>query len=95
MGGGIAGRRWKLATLLGSATVRSGGTTCHITIHPLLSSQAFDPETIDRMSAALKGVYETLSLKLADGPETRLMAQKIVELAQRGCVTLLRSEQWR
>jgi hypothetical protein len=36
------------------------------------------------MSEALKGVCETLSLKLADGPETRLVAQKIIELAQRG-----------
>ncbi len=56
----------------------------HMTIHPLLSSQAFDPETIDRMSGALKGVCETLSLTLTDGPETRLVAQKIIELAQRG-----------
>jgi hypothetical protein len=36
------------------------------------------------MSEALKGVCEKLSLKLADGPETRLVAQKIIELAQRG-----------
>jgi hypothetical protein len=36
------------------------------------------------MSEALKGVCETLSLKLVDGPETRLVAQKIIELSQRG-----------
>jgi hypothetical protein len=45
---------------------------------------AFDPEIIDKMSEALKEVCETLSLKLADDPETRLVAQKIIELAQRG-----------
>ena len=53
-------------------------------IRPVLSGQAFDPETIDKMSEALKGVCETLSLKLMDGPETRLVAQKIIELSQRG-----------
>jgi hypothetical protein len=50
-------------------------------IRPFLSGQAFDPEIIDKMSEALKGVCETLSLTLADGPETRLVAQKIFELA--------------
>ena len=53
-------------------------------IRPFLSGRAFDPETIDKMSEALKGVCETLSLKLMDGPETRLVAQKIIELSQRG-----------
>jgi hypothetical protein len=53
-------------------------------IRPFLSGQAFDPEIIDKMSKDLKGVCETLSLKLVDGPETRLVAQKIIELAQRG-----------
>jgi hypothetical protein len=53
-------------------------------IRPFLAGRAFDPETINTMSEALKGVCETLSLKLADGPETRLVAQKIIELAQRG-----------
>jgi hypothetical protein len=53
-------------------------------IRPFLSGRAFDPETIDRMSEALEGVCETLNLKLADGPETQLIAQKVIELAQRG-----------
>jgi hypothetical protein len=53
-------------------------------IRPFLSGRTFDPEIIDKMSEALKGVCETLSLKLADGPETRLVARKIIELAQRG-----------
>ncbi len=53
-------------------------------IRPFLSGRAFDPETIDKMSEALKGVCETLSLKRVDDPATRLVAQKIIELAQRG-----------
>jgi hypothetical protein len=40
-------------------------------IRPFLSGRAFDPETIDVMSEALKGVCETLSLKLTDDPATR------------------------
>jgi hypothetical protein len=55
-----------------------------VAIRPFLSGRAFDPEAIETMSEALNGVCETLSLKLADGPETRLVAQKIIELAQRG-----------
>ena len=55
-----------------------------MTIHPFLAGRPFDPEMIEGMSEALKGVCETLSLKLTDGPETRLVAQKIIELAQRG-----------
>jgi hypothetical protein len=36
------------------------------------------------MSEAMREVCETLRLELADGPETRLVAQKIIEFAQRG-----------
>ena len=53
-------------------------------IRPFLSGQAFDPETIDKMSEALKSVCNTLSLKVGDGAATRLVAQKIIELTQRG-----------
>ncbi len=53
-------------------------------IRPFLSGRAFDPESIDNMSEALKGVCETLDLKLTDDPATRLVAQKIIKLAQRG-----------
>ena len=36
------------------------------------------------MSEALRGVCDTLRLKLVDDAATRLVAQKIIELAQRG-----------
>jgi hypothetical protein len=42
------------------------------------------PETIAKMSAALESVCEALSLKLVDDGATRLVAEKIIELAQRG-----------
>ena len=36
------------------------------------------------MSLALESVCETLRLRLIDDPATRLVAQKIIELRQRG-----------
>jgi len=53
-------------------------------IRPFLASQAFEPEIIREMSLALENVCETLALRLADDPNTRLVASKIIELAQRG-----------
>lgn len=55
-----------------------------MTIHPLLSGQAFEPETIDKMSEVLQSVCDTLSLKAVDDAVTRLVARKIIELTQRG-----------
>jgi hypothetical protein len=49
-------------------------------IRPFLSGQAFDPESIDRMSEALKSVCDTLSLNAVDDAATRLVARKIIEL---------------
>jgi hypothetical protein len=53
-------------------------------IRPFLSGQAFQPEAIRTMSLALESVCEALGLKMADDPATRLVAEKIIELAQRG-----------
>ena len=53
-------------------------------IRPFLASQAFEPEIIREMSLALENVCETLALRLADDANTRLVASKIIELAQRG-----------
>ena len=53
-------------------------------IRPFLSGQPFDPETITEMSTALEGACEALNLKVVDDAATRLIAGKIIELAQRG-----------
>jgi hypothetical protein len=53
-------------------------------ITPYLAGQAFEPELIRQMSLALESVCETLNLRLTDDPNTRLVASKIIELAQRG-----------
>jgi hypothetical protein len=49
-----------------------------------LAGQAFDPEVIREMSPAVETVCQKLNLKLTDNPNTRLVASKIIELAQRG-----------
>ena len=53
-------------------------------ITPYLAGQAFEPELIGEMSLALETVCDTLNLRLTDDPNARLVASKIVELAQRG-----------
>jgi hypothetical protein len=53
-------------------------------IRPFLAHQPFEPEIIATMSAALESVCEALSLKVIDDAATRLVAEKIIQLAQRG-----------
>jgi hypothetical protein len=53
-------------------------------IRPFLAGKPFEPEIIREMSLALETVCEKLQLKLTDDPATRLVASKIIELAQRG-----------
>jgi hypothetical protein len=53
-------------------------------IRPFLNGQPFDQEIISIMSAALESVCAALNLNLVDDPATRLVAKKIIELAQRG-----------
>lgn len=55
-----------------------------MSIRPYLADKAFDPETISEMSDALQSVCKALSLKMIDDAATRVVAQKIVEMAQRG-----------
>jgi hypothetical protein len=53
-------------------------------IRPFLRGQAFDPETIRVMSDALEGVCEAMHLNMVDDAATRLVAEKIIELTDRG-----------
>jgi hypothetical protein len=53
-------------------------------IRAFLSGQAFDPETITTMSIALQGACEALGLTMTDDQATRLVAEKVIEFAQRG-----------
>jgi len=53
-------------------------------IRPFLADQAFEPEVITAMSLALERVCDALRLKMIDDVATRLVAEKIIALAQRG-----------
>ena len=50
-----------------------------------LAGQSFDLEAIESMSAAFAGACGVLQLKVGkDDPATRFVAEKVIELAQRG-----------
>ena len=66
------------------STARHSSVASQVPITPFLAGQAFEPETIREMSAAFVPVCETLGLRPLDDPATRLVAAKIIELAQRG-----------
>ena len=53
-------------------------------ITPYLAHQAFEPEVIETMSAAFVAACDALRLKVGDDPPTRLVAEKVINLAQRG-----------
>ena len=53
-------------------------------IRPFLAGQAFEPDAFREMSLALETVCAKLEISLTDDPATRLVASKIIELAQRG-----------
>jgi hypothetical protein len=49
-----------------------------------LSGQAFEPEVVRQMSLALETIWGEFEMNLTDEPATRVVASKIIELAQRG-----------
>ncbi len=53
-------------------------------ITPFLRGQAFDPETIEAMGQALVTTCQTLGLSNRADAVSHLVAEKIIELAQRG-----------
>jgi hypothetical protein len=56
-----------------------------VAIRGFLSSRAFEPEVINTMALAFNAVCDHLGLKsTADDPATKLVAEKVIELAQRG-----------
>ena len=49
-----------------------------------LADQAFELEVIESMSAAFVAACDALHLKVGKDPATRFVAEKVIELAQRG-----------
>ena len=55
-------------------------------IRPFLAGRAFDPETITQMGIALERACAAMDLRNTDNTAARLVAEKIIELVQRGVV---------
>ena len=55
-----------------------------MTVHYFLADQPFGPERLKSMSAAYESACAALGLVLRDDPATRIVAERIVEHAQRG-----------
>jgi hypothetical protein len=53
-------------------------------ITPLFAGQAFEPEVVSAMALAFDGACEALGLRITEDPATTLVAEKVIELAQRG-----------
>jgi len=60
------------------------GVTRGMPIRGFLAGQAFEPEVVRQMSLALETICGKFGMKLADDPATRVVALKIIELAERG-----------
>jgi hypothetical protein len=55
-----------------------------MSINLFVNGEAFEPETIQTMSQALSGACEALGLQFKDDAATRLLAMRIIDLAQTG-----------
>jgi hypothetical protein len=55
-----------------------------VPITPFLRGQAFDPELVSAMGAAFSKTCDALGLTERTGPLNTLVAEKIIELAERG-----------
>jgi len=55
-----------------------------VSITPYLAHHAFEPEIIETMSAAFVAACDALYLKIGADPAARFVAEKVIELAQRG-----------
>jgi hypothetical protein len=53
-------------------------------IYRLFKNKAFEPEAITVMTRAYTDVCHTLGLSDSNGPETDMVAKKVIEFAQRG-----------
>jgi hypothetical protein len=76
-------------TLAHWAACQSAGGTAML-IRPFLNGAAFEPEAIRNMAVAFESVCAELGLSDKDDPATRLVASKIIELAQSGLLDAAR-----
>ena len=75
------------ALTLGRVSFRRGDG---MPIRPFLNGAAFEPEAIRNMSVVFESVCAELGLSDKDDPATRLVASKIIEIAQSGVLDAAR-----
>lgn len=75
-----------VGTALSAASVRSAIDHTRSALRSAIaaSGQVFDPEMIRDLARALDGACEMLGLSVSECAETRLMAENLIRLAQRG-----------
>ena len=81
----VVAEREILSTLQSEAVVKA--PTKRIrgrTIRPFLARQAFEPDVVRNMSLAFDSARKALGLRTREDPATTRIAQKVIELAQRG-----------
>jgi hypothetical protein len=57
-----------------------------VPIRPYLAGRAFEPEVVAEMGIALERACGAMGLRYADDHVTRLVAQKVIQLVERGVV---------
>jgi Protein of unknown function (DUF2934) len=81
----LAAEREILSALQSAAVVKAPAKRIRgPTIRPFLARQAFEREAVRNMSLAFDSVCEALGLRIREDPTTMLVAEKVIELAQRG-----------
>ena len=67
---------------LNAAPTQAGCTA--MTVYSLFTDQAFEPETLESMAQAYEAVCAALELNVKKDMITETVAERIIELAQRG-----------
>jgi len=81
----LAAEREILSALQSAAVVKAPAKQIRgRTIRPFLARQAFEPDAVRTLSLAFDSACEALGLRTREDPATKLVAEKVIELAQRG-----------
>jgi hypothetical protein len=80
----LAAEREILSTLQSEAVKAPTKRIRGRTIRPFLARQAFEPDVVRNMSLAFDSARKALGLRTREDPATTRVAQKVIELAQRG-----------
>jgi len=81
----LAAEREILSTLQSEAVIKAPAKRITgRTIRPFLARQAFEPDVVRNMSLAFDSARKVLGLRTREDPATTRVAQKVIELAQRG-----------